>query len=272
MEHGALRCPRGHTFDLARQGHVTLLDGRSGGLRADTADMVAARLRVHEAGVLDAAVDALADALDRVLPDASGDHPLILDLGGGPGVYLRACLRRRPSARGLVIDLSKFCARAVTRGEPAAAAVVADAWRAVPVRSGAAAVVLSVFAPRNVDEIVRMLAPGGHLLVVTPLPSHLTELIEPLGMLSVTPDKTDRLDAAMAPAFELIDRREIVASVDVDAATIADLVGMGPSAFHHDRAEIDAAARRLADAHGGRVQVTVAVTLTVSRVGSASTH
>ena len=64
-------------------------------------------------------------------------------------------------------------------------------------RDGVAAVVLSVFAPRNGEEMARILAPGGALVAVTPTTRHLYELVGPLGLLSVPDDKEDRLDAQL---------------------------------------------------------------------------
>ncbi|WP_333782034.1 putative RNA methyltransferase [Gordonia polyisoprenivorans] len=275
-DHAALRCGRRHSFDIARHGYVALLDGRSGALRADTPEMVAARLRVHDAGVLSPVVEATATALADLCPaslcPADEQSPLIVDLGGGPGVYLRACLRRAPNARGVVIDLSKACARAAARGEPTTASVVADVWRQIPMRSGSAAVALSVFAPRNIAETARVLRAGGHLVIVAPRPDHLTELVGPLGMLTVGPDKDDRIEAALSPAFDIVDRRVVQEKCTVTAPTIADLVAMGPSAFHHNRAHIDEVADAVAGAHGGSLQITVAVTVTVCRIRGDRPH
>lgn len=241
-----------------------MLDGRAGGLRADTADMVAARLRVHAAGVLDAIVESTAEALVGLV---SADHtdPLIVDLGGGPGSYLRACMRRLPQARGVVLDLSKYCARAVMRGEPPAAAVVADVWRAVPLRDSSVTAALSVFAPRNIAETARVLRDDGLLLIVSPLPDHLRELVGPLGMLTVAPGKQERLDDALHPDFEIVDRCPVRSVVPVTADVITDLVAMGPSAFHHDRSDIEAAVAEMTGARGDPVEVTCAVTITVCR-------
>nr|WP_246007778.1 methyltransferase [Gordonia oryzae] len=234
--------------------------------------MVAARARVHDAGVLSPVVEATAIAVAELCAAVDEPSPLIVDLGGGPGVYLRACLRRAPTARGVVIDLSKACARAAVRGEPTAASVIADVWRQIPMRSASATVALSVFAPRNIAETARVLRAGGHLVIVTPRPDHLTELVGPLGMLRVGPDKDDRIDAALSPAFGIIDRRVVQETRTVTAPTIADLVAMGPSAFHHDRAHIDEVADAVADARGGSLEVTVAVTVTVCRVRGDRSH
>ncbi|MGC4932972.1 putative RNA methyltransferase [Gordonia sp. DT30] len=264
-DRAALRCDHRHSFDIARQGYVSLLDGHSGSLRADTADMVAARLRVHDAGILDPVVDATAGVVAGLIGRTDEVAPLVADLGGGPGAYLRACLRRVPPARGVVVDLSKYCARAVVRSEPAAAAVVADVWRQIPLRTGAATIALSVFAPRNVTESARVLGETGHLVIVSPQPDHLNELVGPLGMVTVAPDKDDRIEAALSPLFEITERRTVRAVRSVGASQIADLVGMGPSAFHHDRAHVDEVADAVAAEFGGSVAVTVAVTLTVCR-------
>ncbi|MFG1952782.1 putative RNA methyltransferase [Micromonospora sp. NPDC048830] len=57
----ALRCPRRHSFDVARQGYVNLLAGRAPHI-GDTAEMVAARADFLAAGHYDLVSAALADA------------------------------------------------------------------------------------------------------------------------------------------------------------------------------------------------------------------
>ncbi|HLI35952.1 MAG TPA: methyltransferase type 11, partial [Streptosporangiaceae bacterium] len=47
---GALRCGRGHSFDIARQGYVNLMPGGARPGTADTAGMVAAREAFLAAG------------------------------------------------------------------------------------------------------------------------------------------------------------------------------------------------------------------------------
>ncbi|WP_341718975.1 23S rRNA methyltransferase [Micromonospora sp. FIMYZ51] len=63
----ALRCPRRHSFDIARQGYVNLLAGRAphGG---DSAEMVAARADFLAAGHYDTISTALATAARAALP------------------------------------------------------------------------------------------------------------------------------------------------------------------------------------------------------------
>lgn len=55
---------------------------------------------------------------------------------------------------------------------------MADGAKVFPVRTGSAALALSIFAPRNASEFHRLLGPCGMLLVATPTSRHLRELIE----------------------------------------------------------------------------------------------
>jgi 23S rRNA (guanine745-N1)-methyltransferase len=222
---GTLRCAAGHSFDIARQGYVNLVPGR-----ADTPEMVEARDEFLRAGHFRPLTAALAEAARGA---AAGDD-LALDIGAGTGHHLAAVLDTLPGARGIAIDASPAALRRAARSHDRAAAVGADAWKPLPLRDGIAAIVLSVFAPRNPSEMARVLVPGGVLLAVTPTTRHLYELVGPLGLLSVPDDKEDRLDARLASHFELTSRRTIEHAMFLTRDECAQLVRMGPSAWHID--------------------------------------
>ncbi|WP_235831312.1 putative RNA methyltransferase [Gordonia zhaorongruii] len=259
----ALGCERGHRFDLARQGYASLLAGKATAHRSDTAQMVAARARVFDAGLYDPIVTAVAQTVSSPRLPLTGDSPLIIDAGGGTGSYLSSALDRAPGSTGVSIDLSKFCARAAARAHPRIVSVVADVWAGLPVCSGVADAALSVFAPRNVADTARVLADGGRWVIVTPNPGHLAEVVGPLGMLRVGEGKQDRLSADLAAAFDVVSADRVTARRRLDTAQLADVAGMGPAGFHRSRSEIEADAGALA--RGGQVEVTLDVTVTLAR-------
>src|SRR6266545_505841 len=120
------------------------------------------------------------------------------------------------------------------------AAMVAGSWRRLPVADDVATAVLNVFAPRNGPEFARVLAPDGLLIVVTPTSDHMGELVAALGLLTVDPDKEERIAASLTPWFveravEIQER-----SLELSRAEVAGLVGMGPSAWHLDPGELSA--------------------------------
>ncbi|MDL9944030.1 rRNA methyltransferase [Gordonia sp. ABSL11-1] len=262
-DHRSLVCASSHRFDIARQGYVSLTDGRPGQHLSDTAPMVAARRRVHASGFFDPVATAVAHAVQQTV---TTDRPaLVADVGAGTGHYLATALDRDDRLRGLGIDLSKYCARAVARCHPRAAALVADVWRPWPIRTGTVGAVLSVFSPRNIDEFARVLHPAGTLVVVTPRPDHLVEIVGPMGMLEVGADKDTRLRTATAAHFDLVDHTDVRVSRGLDAALVADVVAMGPSAFHRSAEDIRADADTLTAASGGHLDVTVSVGVSIFR-------
>ncbi len=252
---GAMRCDHGHSFDVARQGYVNLLARDVPPGLGDTAEMVAARAAFLDAGHFDPLLGAVADATWEAAGDAPG---AVVDVGAGTGHYLAASLDRMPGRAGLALDASRYAARRAARAHPRAGAAVCDVWRAIPVREGAARVVIDVFAPRNGEEIARVLAPGGTLIVVTPTERHLAELREPLAMLAVDGRKEERLTASLAPHLSGVERGEIEAGLTLDRRALRQLVAMGPSARHTEPAEL---AERVC-ALPGSVRATASVTLT----------
>jgi 23S rRNA (guanine745-N1)-methyltransferase len=138
---------------------------------------------------------------------------------------------------------------------------VADAWSRLPVRDGVANSVLSVFAPRDPDEITRVLAPGGRVVVVTPEPEHLTEIRADLHLLTVDPGKPDRLDAAFSGRLTTTERIRLRRKMALSRDDVDALVRMGPSARHLPSGHLDRAVSALAEIS----TVTLAVTISVLR-------
>lgn len=257
MSGPSLRCDAGHAFDIARQGYVSLLPGDARTGSADTAEMVRARQELLEDGHFAAVVEAVAGrAASLVGPDEQG---CVVDVGAGTGHYLRAVLRRLPRAIGLALDLSKHAARRAARADKRVGAVVCDAWARLPIRDAATALALSVFAPRNADELWRVLRPGGGLLVVTPTQSHLAELRKPLGLLDVDQDKPRRLAAQLDRHFVREQQDEVRADLQLTPADAQRVVMMGPNAWHRDAAGVAAALEQLGESLAVTLSVNVGV-------------
>lgn len=224
IESATLRCERSHSFDIARQGYVSLLRGAST-FTGDTPEMVDARAAFLGAGHYTPIVDAIADA-------ARPGPGCVADVGAGTGYYLAAVLDRLPDRVGIALDASKPALRRAARAHPLMGAVGCDAWQRLPVRSASAGLVLNVFAPRNPAELRRILHPAGTLVVVAPTSRHLAELVSTLDLLAVEEDKQSRIDERLAPHFELVGQTDREFAMTLSHADVTTLVGMGPNAFH----------------------------------------
>jgi 23S rRNA (guanine745-N1)-methyltransferase len=111
--------------------------------------------------------------------------------------------------------------------------------------------------------MARVLAPDGVLLAVTPTTRHLYELVGPLGLLSVPDDKEDRLDAQLTSHFELVERHAVEHAMFLTRDEAAQLVRMGPSAWHVDELSVAERLAALPD------PLTVTASMTLSRYVSS---
>ena len=250
----ALRCSNRHSFDLARQGYVDLTAGRVTH-EGDTADMVAARAHLLAQGYFDAVTDAIRETVLT-------KYQIMIEVGAGTGHYLARLLEADGAAIGLAIDVSKAALRRAARAHPRMAAVRADVWRGLPIADGAADLVLDVFAPRSGEEFARILAPGGAVIVVTPEPGHLRELVGAAGLITVDPEKRERLAATLEPWLRLESARLIEATVQMPRKDAESVIAMGPSARHVDAAAVAGVLAKMPEP----IAATISVRLSVWRV------
>jgi 23S rRNA (guanine745-N1)-methyltransferase len=255
----SLRCEHGHSFDISRQGYVSLDVGSRRAGTADTPPMVAAREQFLRQGHFAPIARALSSVASRFGP-AADDAGIVLDLAGGTGYYLAAVLGSVLARSGICMDLSKPALRRAARIHPRAAAVRRDVWQPFPLADGSASTVMSVFGPRNAQETLRVLSPTGVFLLVTPTARHLGEVIEDLGMLSVDAAKAERLAASM-PGFALVAAEALTYRVALSHNDLSNLVVMGPSAHHVTATQL---AGRVAVLREPR-QVTVSVSIAAYR-------
>ena len=225
----------GHSYDVARQGYVTLAGGKGLNHDGDSPEMVQSReaflSKGHFAPFVEAVSDAVADVLDH---SAAGvDNPVVLEVGAGTGYYLSHTLDSVDGARGVGLDISVPAAKHLAKSHPRVGAVVADVWERIPLRDASAHAITVIFAPRNPAEFARVLASGAEAVILTAHQGHLDELREPLGILGVEDGKLERMVEQAAGHLELSGEPELIEfPMRLEREAIAAQVGMSPSARH----------------------------------------
>ena len=232
----------GHSYDVAKQGYVTLAAGAGLKHKGDDMDMVTARETYlamgHFAPFVEAVTGAVQDALDSASL-AESTPASLLEVGAGTGYYLAHTLDSIAESRGVGLDISPHAAKYLAKCHPRVGAVVADVWERLPIRDESVDAISVVFAPRNPAEFQRVLAPGGQVIVLTPGAGHLDELREPLGILGVEEGKVERMyEQAEGHLEQAADPVDISFPIELDKASIAAQVGMSPSARHISAGEL----------------------------------
>ncbi|MFF2653522.1 putative RNA methyltransferase [Streptomyces sp. NPDC058045] len=236
-DRSTLRCPAGHTFDIARHGYASLLTGVRATSGDDTA-MAQARDRFLATG----RYEPIRRAVAHLAADALPERGTVVDVGCGTGYYLSGVLDQRPGTRGLGLDTSVRALRSAARTHARAAAATWDVFRPFPLGDGVADVVLDVFAPRNPAEFHRVLRPHGRLIVVRPTGRHLFELRGRVpALVTIDPAKEQRLHRALNPYFKSALTQLIEYPMDLTGPEASDLLGMTPSARHVNRAALSKA-------------------------------
>lgn len=229
----------GHSYDVAKQGYVTLASGAGIAHEGDSPEMVASReaflSRGHFAPFVETVTERVLDALQGLPLDDAATTPTILEVGAGTGYYLSHTLDAVENSRGVGVDIAVPAAKHLAKAHRNIGAVVADVWEGLPLRDASVDVITVIFAPRNPQEFARVLVDDGEVLILTPQAGHLDELREPLGILGVEEGKIERmLEQATGHLVPVGEPELIEFPMSLDRESIAAQVGMSPSARHLD--------------------------------------
>ena len=239
-------CPRNHSFDVARQGHVNLLvvQQKHSLNPGDTREQVLARREFLEAGFYAPIAQTLIETAREL-----GICGPILDVGCGEGYY-SARLADALGAELTGLDISKEavrCAAAKYKGKQWLCATAAH----IPVADGSAQLVTSLFALTLPEEYRRVLQEGGYYFQVLAAEDHL------LGLKGIIYDQLHEKEKDTVPelpGFERVKSVPIRFTFTVEGQQIQNLFSMTPHVF------------RIGKAGAERLRQTVLLTDTASCV------
>jgi 23S rRNA (guanine745-N1)-methyltransferase len=217
-------CKDRHNFDLSKEGYLSILHGQKNYQEiGDDKLMVQARVSVHR---LPAFLQ-LAKAIAGYCPRDNTEHG-VLDIGCGDGFFLDQVTRGASApCHGVGVDVSKRALSQAARSHPGLFFVRTDAsHNRLPFSDASFGLVLSIFAPRPVDEIRRVLREDGAWLVVTATQDHLKEVREFLPLASIGSGK---LDASAIRSFSILRSDTFTHESQVSHGDLVSIIGMSPS-------------------------------------------
>jgi 23S rRNA (guanine745-N1)-methyltransferase len=222
-----------HCFDLSSSGYCDL-SYRNGGA-GDPKDAVTDRTAFLDKGYY----SPLATEINRLCEKYLGKEFFLVDAGCGEGYYSEHIASEFPSSYVFGADLSKHAVhRASVRRNLRAGKnsfySVSSIFR-LPVAGGSSDCVLSMFAPISEDETLRVLKPGGVLIIGAAGVGHLYELKSSIYE-SVTLNE-ERAD--LPRSMRLVDKVNVNFMMDLDCREdIQRLFGMTPYRFRTSQASL----------------------------------
>ena len=217
------RCPKGHSFDIARQGHVNLLpvQNKRSLNPGDTAQQVMGRRAFLDGGFY----EPIRDALCGLAKDHHCRGP-VLDVGCGEGYY-SAGLAESLQAELLGLDISKEAVRYAAGRYKTATWICASAAR-LPVREHSFGLVTSLFALTIPEEFHRVLRADGAYIQVLAAEDHL------LGLKNIIYPQLhhkEKLTTPEVPGFRLVESRPLRFTFTVEGEQVQNLLSMTPHVY-----------------------------------------
>lgn len=163
---------KSHCFDFSKSGYLNLA-GPHGGA-GDQKDAIRARSLFLNAGYYEKLADRISDKLDLLGVKS------LLDAGCGEGYYTNRFAKHRAV---LGVDLSKDgidAAAKTAKNQNTEAGFVIASLFSMPIPDKGLDAVVNIFAPCAEDEFLRVLKPGGYVILVAAGEKHLLGLKERL--------------------------------------------------------------------------------------------
>lgn len=226
-------CDNGHNFDISRHGYVNLLLSSAKGRHGDDRLMVKARKEFLDKGYYDRLSALISELAVRYTPDG-GD---LIDAGCGECKFtcdvLTALENSGKSASVVGIDISKEALSIAGRRSKNIELAVSSARR-LPFCDKSADVILSIFAPFEGGEFLRVLKDGGIVIRTIPLERHLFELKE---MIYDKP-YLNEISSPDEEGFVITDRFELKYIIEIeDGDDVENLFKMTP--YYYKTGESD---------------------------------
>ncbi len=221
QENRSLFCngARRHCFDLAKEGYVNLAPSAAAG-GGDDASLIRARTAFLSAGHYAPFANRICGILSTHVPGGT-----VIDAGCGEGYY--SCKMAANGLHVLGVDLSKNGVRHAAKdpeGRAAKALFAVAGIFTLPVADASVDAVVSLFAPVCEAEFLRVLKPGGILVLAGAGPDHLLDLKR---VLYDTPYQNQpRADAPTA--MELLSQERLAFSMELDSTALESLFAMTP--------------------------------------------
>lgn len=217
------RCDHNHSYDMAKQGYVNLhvVQHKHSKNPGDTVESVQARRAFLTAGFYAPLQQAVVEMISALRIEN------LLDIGCGEGYYTDAMQQQVLQCVG--VDIAKNAVQVAAKLNKNVTWVVGTG-AVLPVLDGSIDLCSSLFSPIPEQEILRVLKPKAHLLVVTPAVEHLYAMREAL-FEEVKAHEPQKFVEQLRAHFDLVEQQVVDAPLELSQVDLKNLIAMTPYAY-----------------------------------------
>ena len=223
MDHHHAWCDHGHTFDRSKQGYFNLVR-RYHASSGDDRDMVNKRIQFLNQGHYDFLVETIKSMIEPL-----SVHSMV-DIACGPGYYLSQFMVETKYG----LDLSKSAIQYAAKHDPTSQYLIANGFE-LPFINGSIDLVTVIFAPYSIEEIQRILKPGGYFIRVSPGAMHLFEIKQ----LLYPKVYVNRYKPIEDPNMKVVQSLVIAKQVKMDGQTMASCFDMTPYRYKTNKMAVE---------------------------------
>lgn len=229
-------CSHNHHFDQSKNGYTNLLlaNQKRSSSPGDSIEMVQARFNFLRKGYYQPIAQAISNCLQDPIIYSSYSSLTLVDSGCGVGYYLDFIRQNYPKTIELWgIDISKEAIKKASTAYPNSSYWFVSSIKNLPFINESVVGVLSVFAPIQTSEIVRILKMNGFLLTVTPAIDHLIECRKQLFNQIKTIDNR-KIEDKLKKDFALLKYLPIRYKIQLEQNDLSNLLKMTPYYWKSD--------------------------------------
>ena len=234
MDSKSLVCEKGHSFDLAKQGYVNMLQKQVSTMYDHT--LFDARKRIiHDYKFYDKVHQKVSKILEKELQESG----LVFDAGSGEGTHLNAIFNQldKDSIHGIGLDISKDGIVMAAKNYSDQNWLVGDLTQ-TPFKEHSLDIILSFLSPANYSEFKRIMKPNGLLIKIIPGSHYLKEIREHLSDEDKEYENTDTVNL-MRNKVDVISEERVTYEREVDEEVLRDILTMTPLTWHISESQIE---------------------------------
>lgn len=232
------KCSNNHSFDVSKEGYINLLlANKKRNLNpGDNKSMINARESFLSQGYYDFLVQSIESLIQTNSSITKSDLSCFLDLGCGSGYYSRSILSSE-NYKKFGIDISKNAIAKAAKLDKKSTYIISSVFD-LPLNDSSIDVVLNVFSPIDMSEVMRVLKPEGLLIKVIPGNNHMKEVAVKVYESFIPHQSTIVKELEDLEYLKVVETENVEKTIQLAGDDLRNCISMTPYVYKFDNEQL----------------------------------